>query len=69
MQTYGDIPQILAKSGYVNLKLANRWMRMIGFRNILIHEYLDVDRKIVYDVLQNRLEDLHFLKEALARFL
>jgi len=69
VQTYGDIPQILAKSEYVNLELANRWMRMIGFRNILVHEYLDVDRKIVYDVLQNRLEDLHFLKETLAQFL
>ena len=42
---------------------------MIGFQNILVHEYLDVDRGVVYEVLQLRLEDLRALKQALAQFL
>lgn len=42
---------------------------MIGFRNVLGHDYLDIDRNIVYDVLQHNLEDLEALKRAFARFL
>ena len=42
---------------------------MIGFRNILVHEYLDVDRGVVYEVLQHQLGDLRALKQALSQFL
>jgi uncharacterized protein YutE (UPF0331/DUF86 family) len=41
----------------------------VGFRNILVHQYLEVDRKIVYDVLQNKLGDLEELKKVFASFL
>ena len=34
---------------------------MIGFRNMLVYEYLDVDRKVTYDVLQHQLGDLRAL--------
>ena len=69
IETYGDIPRILAENGYVDPELAERWTRMIGFRNILVHEYLDVDRGIVYEVLQHQLGDLRALKQALSQFL
>ena len=42
---------------------------MIGFRNVLVHEYLDIDRGIVYDVLQNRLGDIEGLRRVFAQFL
>jgi len=42
---------------------------MIGFRNILIHEYLEIDREIVYRVLQENLDDLDELKRIFVRFL
>ncbi|MEI7989744.1 MAG: DUF86 domain-containing protein [Chloroflexota bacterium] len=66
---YNDIPQILAEKGYLSSDQAETWIRMIGFRNILVHDYLDVDRSIVYDILQNRLKDLHSLKQVFIRFL
>lgn len=69
IETYGDIPRILAENEYVDPELAERWTRMIGFRNILVHEYLDVDRGIVYEVLQHQLGDLRALKQALSQFL
>ena len=69
IETYGDIPRILAENGYVDPELAERWTRMIGFRNILVHEYLDVDRGVVYEVLQHQLGDLRALKQALSQFL
>jgi len=42
---------------------------MIGFRNVLVHDYLDIDREIVYTVLQEDLSDLNQLKRLFAQFL
>jgi uncharacterized protein YutE (UPF0331/DUF86 family) len=64
-----DIPVLLEEHGAIDAALRDRWIRMIGFRNVLAHDYLDIDRNIVYDVLQHNLEDLEALKRAFARFL
>ena len=66
---YSDIASLLEEKEYISVELREKWMRMIGFRNILVHDYLEVDRKIVYNVLQNRLGDLEELKKAFAVFL
>lgn len=66
---YSDIPAILAEKGYVNADLKEKWIRMIGFRNTLVHEYIDIDRRIVYEVLQHRLKDIEALRQILAQFL
>ena len=42
---------------------------MIGFRNILVHEYLEVDRAVVHEVVCDRLQDLAELRRAFAGFL
>ncbi|MCX7854958.1 MAG: DUF86 domain-containing protein [Anaerolineae bacterium] len=66
---YSDIPAILEERGYISPALQERWIRMIGFRNALVHDYLDIDRRIVYEALQEGLEDLEALREVFARFL
>ena len=66
---YSDIPKILAEKEFISSELEEKWISMIGFRNTLVHEYIDIDRKIVYDVLQNNIQDLEDLKRAFAHFL
>ena len=66
---YSDIPRILAEKGYISYELREKWIRMIGFRNTLVHEYIDIDRKIVFDVLQNGIQELEELKRVFAQFL
>ena len=66
---YSDIPAILEKNGYIDSHLRKQWLQMIGFRNTLVHDYVEIDRRIVYDVLQNRLEDLEKIKRVFAQFL
>jgi len=66
---HSDIPAILVKNGYVDSDLASEWVRMIGFRNVLVHDYLDIDRQIVYDVLQHRLATFERLRRVFAQFL
>ena len=68
-----DIPRRFREHGRISEDLERRWIRMIGFRNILVHEYVDVDvnvdSNIVHDAVQNRLADLNDLKQAFAGFL
>jgi len=66
---YSDIVYALEEKKYISEELREKWIRMVGFRNILVHEYLEVDRKIVYDVVQNHLQDLDELKKVFAEFL
>ncbi len=42
---------------------------MIGFRNVLVHDYLDIDRNLVYRVLQENLEDITTLHHVFAQWL
>lgn len=64
-----DIPRLFREHGYIDSELEGRWIRMIGFRNILVHDYLDLDRKLVYEVLRTRLGDLRSLQQVFAKFL
>ena len=66
---YSDIPAILAEKGYISADLKEKWIQMIGFRNVLVHDYADIDHRIVYEALQHRLEDLEALEQVLAQFL
>jgi uncharacterized protein YutE (UPF0331/DUF86 family) len=66
---YSDIPALLARADHIDDSLQEKWIRMIGFRNTLVHEYIEIDRKIVHDVLRNRLGDLEELRRTFAQFL
>ncbi len=66
---YSDIPAILAERAGLEPELKEKWIRMIGFRNILVHEYMEVDRRIVYEILQSNLDDLERLRRFFAAFL
>jgi len=49
---------ILEEEGVVKAKLAEELAKMVGFRNIMAHDYGEIDYDIVYDVLHNRLSDI-----------
>lgn len=69
VEQYSDLPRLFAEQSWIDRSQKELWTRMIGFRNILVHDYLDVNHQIVYDVLQNNLDDLRALRSAFARFL
>lgn len=61
-----DLPRLFREHGYIDQALEERWIRMIGFRNVLVHDYLEVDRCIVHRVLQEDLEDVRALAAVFA---
>lgn len=66
---YRDIPILMEQNGYISDQLREQWIRMIGFRNTLVHDYVEIDRKIVYEILQNNIDDILKLKKVFAQFL
>lgn len=69
VESYGDIPRILREQGSLPPDLADHWVKMIGFRNILVHGYLDIDRTIVHEVVQTCRGDLAAIRDVFLGFL
>lgn len=49
---------ILYEEEIVPSELSEKMVKLVGFRNVIAHDYTKIDYDIVYDVLQNRLEDI-----------
>jgi uncharacterized protein YutE (UPF0331/DUF86 family) len=64
---YRDVPDRLLEAGLLSEAQSEVWRRVIGFRNVIVHDYLDVDRAIVYDIVRHRLDDLRDLHLAIVR--
>ena len=56
--TNQDLFLLLARHGWTPAEQVATLRAMAGFRNILVHGYADVDRRIVQDVVAHRLDDL-----------
>lgn len=56
--TYTEVFYILDEAGFVPKKLSEKLINMAKFRNVVAHDYEAVDFGIMYDALQNRLEDI-----------
>lgn len=52
-----DAMRVLARRGAITEDLGETMARVVGFRNILVHEYRDADDVIVVENLQ-RLDDI-----------
>lgn len=48
---------VLGREHIISPDLANRMIGMVRFRNILVHDYLDIDSKLVYQHLSERIKD------------
>lgn len=54
---------ILNEEGIITYELAEKMISMVGFRNIITHDYGKINYDIVYDILQNKLSDIEeFIK-------
>lgn len=57
IEDYAEVIGRLGKKGIIPKGFSDSIKGMAGFRNILVHEYADVDIEKVYEVLQTRLSD------------
>jgi uncharacterized protein YutE (UPF0331/DUF86 family) len=48
---------LLAEHGAIPRELAERMKKMVGFRNVAVHEYRAIDLEIVVKIIHHRLDD------------
>jgi uncharacterized protein YutE (UPF0331/DUF86 family) len=49
---------ILSEEGIIDREFAEKLIKMVGFRNIIAHDYEELNYDIVYDILHQRLKDI-----------
>jgi len=67
-QSARDVFELLAKSKWIESSLAESLKRMIGFRNIAIHEYQSLQLEITVKIITEHLDEfLQFTTEILTK--
>lgn len=56
--TMGESFLILSEEGLIDSKFAKKLSQMVGFRNIIAHDYEEVDSSIVHGILHSDLKDI-----------
>lgn len=54
----------LCRGGVIDAELAGRMKSAVGFRNIAVHSYQEIDWQIVHHILHERLDDFRLFARA-----
>lgn len=60
---------LLAKNRIIDQNLSKRLEKAVSFRNILVHEYTEIDYKLAYSDLEEKLKDLEAFAKAVHKFI
>jgi uncharacterized protein YutE (UPF0331/DUF86 family) len=64
-RTNRQLFELLARNGWISAELGEALRQIVGFRNILVHGYSDVDLEIVRRIVEEDLDDLTGFSEAI----
>ena len=64
-QSSGEAFEMLEREGVIEADLAQGLRRMVGFRNVAVHAYQEIDRAILLSILKDQLGDFGALCRAL----
>lgn len=68
-ETNRDVFEILYENEIISLKLKESLGDMASFRNILVHDYVKIDRGMVYKIITGDLKDIKlYMKEIVGYF-
>ena len=65
--SYRESFQILEENRVLSTELARQMEEWAGLRNVLVHLYLDVDRRRLHEILTEDLDQLELYAEAVSR--
>ena len=66
-QSARDVFALLAQGGWIDASLADRLKRMVGFRNIAVHDYQVLQLPITVSIIQHHLEEFLDYSRAVLR--
>ncbi|MFH1712755.1 MAG: DUF86 domain-containing protein [Candidatus Jacksonbacteria bacterium] len=64
-ESYGQIPQRLLEAKIINKNFSEKFQKMIGFRNRIIHNYPSLDIKGLYKILKKDIDDFKIFLKAI----
>ncbi len=68
-ETYADIFLQLKKIGAIDSSFCDRLVQMAKLRNRLVHLYWEIDKKKIYQIIQERLDDFKLFEKTIVKFL
>ena len=66
---YTEIIRILGNSGIIPNELVDRILPMAGLRNILVHDYLEIDRTQIYRMIREQLGNFEIFAAHIGKLL
>jgi len=67
-QSARDVFDLLSASGFIDAQLADTMKRMVGFRNIAVHDYQKLQLPITVAIIERHLGDFLQFGETILRF-
>lgn len=64
-QSARDVFALLAQGGWIGIELAEALKRMVGFRNIAVHDYQSLQLPIVASIIERHLDEFLQYSQAL----
>ena len=64
-----DLFRKLLKVGVISKEMGGKLREMRGFRNILVHEYAQVNDRLVYEAVKTKLEDFTLFRRDILVYL
>ncbi|WAM34170.1 type VII toxin-antitoxin system HepT family RNase toxin [Caldicellulosiruptor morganii] len=61
--------EFLIKNSIIDEKLGSRMKAMVGFRNIIVHDYQSIDLRILQSIIEKNLTDFLKFKDAVLNFI
>lgn len=68
-ESYADIAIILFEERKISASQKDLLINMAGFRNRLSHDYLGLDKKIIVDIVTNRIDDLYSFAKIISEYI
>lgn len=67
--SYADTFRILSENNIISKELCRTMIQISKFRNVIVHNYDQVDAEIVVEILSKRLTDFNTYKDAIIHWL
>ena len=66
--TMGQVFEVLTESGMIDAELADRMKKAVGFRNLAVHNYEEINWAIVFSIATLRLDDFRLFAKAVEQY-
>ena len=67
--TYRESFNTLHENKVINKQLSSQMIKMVGFRNIAVHDYQTLDIVVLKGILEHNLDDFKTFRKAIVNFL